>query len=184
MIKTIRTEYSKLPELDKKVLQFAGKVIFSELSKLILLLLFFTMFHRTKEFLFAAFALFPIRSQTGGFHCKTYGGCLTATFAMFIAAIMIFPQALPLSKMVLSGVLILCAFISISIEPVLNPTRPKLTPKQKKRSKYIVLVFVFCYIMLSFAFRFNHYTVCGAWIIIIQTMQLIAANIKRRRDTL
>lgn len=184
MINTIRTEYSKLSELDKKVLRFSGKIIFSELSKIIILLIFFTLIHNTKEFLFATFALFPIRCQIGGLHCKTYWGCLTATLVIFFSAIMIFPQVLALPPLILTGTLILCALISVSIGPILNPTRPKLTSEQERRSKCIVLLFIFCYIMLSFALDFNHYTICGAWIIIIQTMQLIAANIKRRRLTL
>ena len=184
MIKILRQEYNKLSELDKKILSFSGKVIFGEISKVIILLLFFTLFHETEAFLFATFALLPIRCQMGGLHCKSYWGCLTATLAIYVCSILLLPAFFKPSPFILAGSLLICAFINWGIEPIINPTRPRLTQSQIKQAKIIVICFIFCYIMLSFALQFNHLIVCGVWIIIIQTLQLIAANIQRRRRSI
>ena len=127
----------------------------------------------------------PIRCQIGGIHLKTYTGCLLITLSIFIAAIMILPSILQPSPLLTTGLLLVCSIICSYIGPIINPTRPKLALSQIKRCKYIACSSILCYIMLSFALHFNHYIVCGAWIIIIQTMQLTVAKIlSKRRKTL
>lgn len=183
MIDTLRNEYTKLSEFDKKILCFSGKIIIAETSKILILLLFFSFLHKVPELLFSMAILIPIRCQIGGLHFKTYIGCLIITLAIFTTAIIILPALLQPSPLTLAGALFFCAVICVYIGPIINPTRPKLTPSQTKRCKYIACNFILCYIMLSFALHFNHYIVCGIWIIIIQIMQLIVANIllKRRK---
>ena len=181
MINTIKQEYNKLPELDRKVLRFSGQLIFGELSKIIILFLFFTFFHMTKEFVFSTLALIPIRCKIGGLHCRTYLGCLSVTLMIYISAIMILPATIPLTPIVITVLLLCCASMYIYIGPIINPTRPKLSSCQIKQAKSIAAGFIIGYIMLSCALHFNHYVICGVWIIIIQTLQLIAAHIQRKR---
>ena len=181
MKKAQQNEYERLSELDKKILCFSGKIIISETSKTLILLLIFALFHKIPEFLFSMVILFPIRCQIGGIHLKTYIGCLITTIAIFTTAIIILPENIRLSEFAIIGLLLLCTIICFHIGPIINPTRPKLTILQIKKCKLIACSSIICYIMLSFALQFNRFIVCGAWIIIIQTLQLIAANLITRR---
>ncbi len=182
MLEIIKHEYNNLTDLEKKTLRFGIKIIFTETSKFLILLLFFFILGRHKEFLFAVITLVPLRCNMGGIHFRTYLGCLVATFFIFTTSILVFPDHLDTDVQLATLLLVICLMVNIIIGPVINPTRPPLTKMDVKQIRMKVSITLFLYILLVNLFEINSYILCGMWIIVEQTLQLIIAKIQRNGD--
>lgn len=184
MLNVIQQEYDKLPVAEQKLLAFWGKVFFCESSKLILLFLFFVICKKSLEFIFVTLVLMSIRCRLGGLHLKTYQGCLFATFCIYVCAIMLFPAVISLTPVMAVFLLTGSMVIFAGIGPVINPTRPALTKQQIQKAKALSLAVTLVYMPFAYLFYDNRYIICGTWIITIQALQLVAANLLRKRSLL
>lgn len=179
MINTIKQEYQKLPRRDQKAIYWGLRIFGTELSKMIILLLFFLPFHKIPEFLFCALSLYPVRSNMGGLHFKTYQGCLFVSILLFAAAVFVLPASLPLTRYEGLLLLLICMLVNLFTRPVINPTRPALTKEKIAQTKRRIGVFFTAYIIAAYLF-YNHYFLCGTWMVAEQTLQLMVASMKER----
>lgn len=182
MLNIILQEYENLTDFERKALQFWGKIVISELSKIIILFLFFMAINKSKEFLFTVSILLPLRCNMGGLHFHTYKGCLLATFIILTMPILILPNVVHITKETGILLLLICFITKMIIGPVINPTRPALSSIDIRNIRIRISVIFVIYILLLLTVLSNDYMACCIWIIIEQTLQLILAKLKRKRS--
>ncbi len=159
-------------------LKYTFTILFSELSKFVLMSLFFH--DRFSVYLYAAVLLGILRLSTGGLHVKTYWGCFAVSFTFFYASISLLPQV-SVPKAVMAVCIIGCMVAVYLIGPVASVFRTPPEGSMKKRLVSQSLIVIFIQLILFCIFDSIYFTV-GSWIIILQTIQLIAAKffVKRR----
>lgn len=150
----------------------------SEISKLILLAVFFTYIGKIPEFIVSVTCLLTVRSYTGGIHLNHYLSCLLLSFVIFFLGICIFPVCISLNIL---GILII---LSIDIAAVYllgavpSPYRSPLTPKQRRRNSNRAAVSIAIYMYILSLFHEYQCLYVGFWIITLQILQLGFARIK------
>lgn len=179
MLSIIQEAYGKLSEKEKQSIYWGTKLIWTELSKFIILLIIFIILEKPGEFIISTVMLMPIRCNMGGLHFKSYHACLIATFVFFSIAILLLPN-IALSKPSVLLLIGICIILNNITGPVINPTRPQLSEFQiigiKKRAARILVL----YAVLYCTFPNNKFLICGIWIIVEQTLQLILSKLQRR----
>ena len=158
-------------------LKYTFTILFSESSKFVMIALFYR--NCFSVYLYAAILLSILRLSTGGLHVKTYWGCFAASFAFFYAAIRILPE-FHIPKVVLSVLIIGCMIAIYLIGPVASIFRTQPEGNTKKRLVAQSLIVISIHLILFCMFDSIYFTV-GSWIIILQSMQLIAAKFFVRR---
>ena len=160
-------------------LAFLAKTIFSELSKLVIMGF---LFHRQFIiYLFALFVMLFLRSSTGGLHLYTYGGCLLTSILYLWLAITALPKLiLPpyIQVMFLLISILTCYFVG----PVVSKYRPTPSPQHFKRCRNTTCIFIFIFTLLLYIIPDNSYMITGFWIIILHSLQLLAAKIRKKGD--
>ena len=161
----------------KKKKKFLFKTIFSEISKILLMGILF--FHHLDLYLFALLVMLCLRCCTGGFHFYTYWRCLAASVLFLAFPVMVLPQffiPLLLRMLLLTTCLLGCYVMG----PVPSKYRPMPTSKTKKGCRIMAGGCIILYSFLIYIFPENPLCNAGFWIIILHTLQLIAAKVKRK----
>lgn len=154
--------------------------ILSELSKLLIIGLFFFFTHRLLQFLTAAFVLCLLRITTGGVHFKHYYSCLAMSFSIFFVGVCLL-NPIYLLKVMQLPLLLCCIAINYACAPVVSCFRPIPDGIKVQRSKVRSFWLLTFFSILVFIFPQNQYINVGFWMIILQTLQLFAAKILKRR---
>lgn len=159
-------------------LQWFFLTLFSEISKIFLLFFYFYYFKQITFYLWALVVFWIMRFNGGGLHCKTYWGCFLFSSSYMIFAIQVLPN-IPFNKIVYILLLIICMGISIMIGPV--PSKLKKHLSNEKLSCYKICLFQIelLYCILMIIIPENQYLIIGFWIIMIHTLQMGIAYIRR-----
>lgn len=155
--------------------------LLSEISKLFIMGIFFTMTRHLPQYLTAILVLLILRTCTGGLHFKRYSSCLLVSFLIFYLGICQLP-GIPLPKPAYFVLLLACVIIHYLFAPVVSSYRPIPNGIQVKKSKQQAFAIITVYALIMFIVPFNQYTITGFWIILLQSLQLIAAKIQKRRS--
>lgn len=155
--------------------------LLSEISKLFIMGIFFVMTHHLPQYLTAILVLLILRTCTGGLHFKHYSSCLLVSFLIFYLGICQLPSLL-LPKPAYFVLLLVCVMIHYLFAPVVSSYRPIPNGIQVKKSKRQAFAIITVYALIMFIVPFNQYTITGFWIILLQSLQLIAAKIQKRRS--
>lgn len=173
--KKIQSAFS-FSDYDMKLLQYSLEAIFGEISKCIILFIYFFSVHKTFEFLVTLCLLLLLRSNTGGLHMKHYLSCLIVTFIFFYLTIMILPEFFPVNRPEICIMLFLCIIINLQIGPVhakfIKHPNLLLVKKGRIQSSGVLL----CCLLLALVLPISNYLIIGFWTVILQTLQLIAAK--------
>ena len=78
--------------------------------------------------------------------------------------------------------LLICMIISNFIGPIVSCYRETPTGLLIKKCKKKSTIIIFIYCLLIFIIPDNNYLVIGFWVIMLQTLQLLFAYIKTRRE--
>lgn len=154
--------------------------ILSEISKILLIGTYFFAIGKLSLFLFGAFILCILRICTGGLHFSHYIPCLLMSFFIFFAGICML-NPIPVIKPVQLMLLCICVLVNYTCAPIVSAYRPipdGVRVHRSKRQSFWIITF---YAIILFIVPENQYTDIGFWMIILQSMQLIAANIVKRR---
>lgn len=164
---------------EEKFFVFRIKCLLYDFSKLAIFLVFFGLMHRLDCFLLAYAVMFPLRQASGGLHFKHYISCLIFSFGFFAADILLLvPVTLPVAAVCL--IFPVCAAISYAIGPIQAPTRPPLAEQEiAKHRKKALAAFAYAAIITVILYQFRLESI-GYWTIILQTLQLIIAFIKKK----
>lgn len=155
--------------------------LLSEISKLFIMGIFFTMTHHLPHYLTAILVLLILRTCTGGLHFKHYSSCLLVSFLIFYLGICQLPS-LSFPKPAYFALLLVCMMIHYLFAPVVSSYRPIPNGIQVRKSKQQAFTIITAYALVMFIVPFNQYTITGFWIIQLQSLQLIVAKILKRRS--
>ena len=171
MLTYIQKKY-KFTDYQTAQLRYTFTIIFSEVSKFIILLL---IFHgQPAAFLYSFILLGILRLSVGGMHAKTYWGCFFASLTFFYAALILLPQ-FRVTKTALFLLLVGCMLITCKTGAVSSPLRREPGPDKKKRLVQQSLFTIFMHLILIVLFDDKLFT-AGSWIVILQTIQLVISK--------
>lgn len=174
-------KYHNYTDYQIKLVQYALKSIFSELSKFCILLVFFLCIGKLSEFLLAALLLLFYRRYNGGLHCQTYLTCLLASFLFFFMGIVVLPALITVPAV--PGILLMSTMTVILpiIAPIKSKYHAEVEPARIRKYKLWTLAVTAGLTVLYWRLSQNPYMINGFWITVIHTLQLSAAYIKKRR---
>lgn len=172
----LQTEYHYTNYECKKI-KYVSLTILSEISKVLLLFIFFYSLERIQEFVVSTIVLLSVRIFTGGLHLKHYYSCFFVSLLLFFLGICILPELIAPSALVMSAVLILCIVLIYWIKPVPSSYRPVASNECQKRNSLIAATSILIYTYLIFLLPPSSSLYCGFWIIVLQTLQLGLAKI-------
>lgn len=156
-------------------LEYSLRVITSELSKVFILFLVFGFWDFQLMLLFSILFLFVSRPFSGGFHFKTYEGCLAFSVLFFSAGIVLsinFPATLKFSRF---WILI---FLSVStyIKPEHSKKRPDYSNKTMLKFKLRLISITLSTFIIIYINGDLRLLSLFIWINSLQMMQLFASK--------
>ncbi len=157
-------------------LGFLAKTLFSEISKIFIIGLFF--WKEIPFFLICTLILCLLRTSTGGLHCKTYISCLITSCFYIIFTFKVLPL-IPISQIPAMILLVICAIADYKLGPVTSDVHLPLTERVKQRGRICTVTVISLFFILMYIIPENLYVITGFWIIISHTLQLIAARIRK-----
>lgn len=179
LIKRHLKEKYQLTNYQIAQLGYLYKTVFSEISKLLIMGFLFHAY--LTEYLFSIAVMLILRCLTGGLHFDTYLTCLTGSIVLMGLAVIFLPPLishLPLKSLFL----LFCLLIINSIGPIVSKYRPSYSKEHLTYCKRIVLCFIFIYSLLVYVMPDTHLLNVGTGVILLHTLQLIAAKIQRKGE--
>ena len=158
-------------------LAYLGKTFLSEFSKIAIMgILFYKQFI---TYLFALFVMLFLRCSTGGLHFYTYTGCLLTSVIYIALSLLILPHIL-LPGCIQLLLLLLCIIACYCIGPVVSKYRSTPEPQLFIRGRNTTCAFIFIYALTLYIMPANHLMTVGFWIIILHSLQLLVAKIRKK----
>lgn len=156
--------------------------ILSEISKMLIIGGFFLMTDMFYLFIPAALTLCCLRICTGGLHFKHYLSCLTVSFFIFFIDISFLNEFIFIKPVQLL-LLCMCIIVNYLCAPVVSIFRPIPDGIRVQRSKRQAVTIISFYFFLVFILPTSSYLNVGFWMIILQSIELLAAKIFIRRNS-
>lgn len=161
---------------------FLFKTIFSEVSKI--LIIGFLFRKQLSLYVFALFVMIFLRSFMGGIHFYTYLNCLFGSALYLGLSIYVLPHisiAFYLRIILLLLSILICNYIG----PVTSKYRPKSCKKHFTRCKKLASSFIVFYtLILCIMPENNKYLCVGFWVIMLHSLQLVIAKIRKKEVSL
>lgn len=155
--------------------------MFYEVSKFLLMGIYFYFTGQMKLYLFSVIILCMLRTATGGLHFQHYMSCFAMTFAVFLCGVQLLPM-IPVVKNLHMLFLLLCILINYKYAPIVSSYRPIPDGIMIRRAKIQSFAIISVYALFLFILPDNPYLTVGSWIIILQSLQLFAAGLRERRS--
>ena len=158
-------------------LDFLRKTVLSETSKL--LIMGFLFRSQLDVYCISVLALCLLRTSVGGLHCKTYLRCLVSSATYMAVCLVLLPPvvvALPIK----ASLLLICAATNYIIGPVTSDVHLPLKPEQIQKGRTYATVLILIFLIIQCIIPENIYVIPIFWIIMIHTLQLIAAKIRKK----
>lgn len=173
----LKTQY-EFSDFQIEQLKYTWKTLASEFSKLIIMGI---LFHNILGiYAFAVMIMMMLRSSTGGLHCRTYLSCFLVSLTYMFLSLAVLP-VIPVNKLVQMILLFLCILCNYYIGPVTSAVHRPLSEKIIKRVRGQAFVIIFFYLTLTYITPENPYITAGFWVIILHTVQLIAAKLLKMK---
>lgn len=158
---------------------FLFKTLSSEISKM--LIMGFLFHDRVSLYIFALLVMVFLRSSMGGLHFYTYAGCLITSILYLWLSIYLLPHIM-IAKYLQVAALLLCILICNRIGPVVSKYRPDVCRERFEQCKRFITKFIFCYTLILYIIPENKYLYVGFWVIILHSLQLIVAKIRKKGE--
>lgn len=164
---------------DYQIAQLAHltKTILSEISKLFIMCFFFL--NELDIYAVSIIILLFMRTSTGGLHCKTYFTCLVSSSLYMLLCIKVFPL-FPTPLYLQLFLLICCMIINYKLGPVTSDTHFPLTEQRIKKGRLRAAFIIFIFSVILYVIPECKYIPACFWIIIVHSLQLIYAKIRRK----
>lgn len=160
-------------------LAFVFKTTSSELSKILIMGIVFH--NHLKLYTFLLIIMCSLRTFSGGLHFYTYKGCLLAS-TVYIGVIIFMLSKISLPLYALLLLLTLCSISCYKIGPVLSKYRTHFPKKQLYFCRNITCLTIFIYTLILYIIPENPYLTAGFWMIILHSLQLFVAKIRKKGD--
>lgn len=164
----------ELSEIEKIKLRYMLEVIIGEVLKMIIIFIPFFLLNEVWSYVYCLIAIIIIRPMTGGFHVKTFLGCLTFT-GCFLTLSMFFIKTIPLQQPLLS---IICFFDLVVLgcfAPIVPKQRPRYSEYKMFQSKLLSIMVVVIHFGLYVLSNHPYFTY-AVWVITLQCLQLLFAE--------
>ena len=178
-VKTLLKEKYGLSSYQAAQISFVCRTLGSEFSKLLIMGILFQ--NRLSYYFFSLLVMLVLRCFMGGLHFYNYWACLASSILYLICAIYVLPNInIPsyLQLIALSASIGICYLIG----PVTSKYRPDACRKHFKRNTNFACKFIFFYALLLYIIPENSYSIVVFWVIILHSLQLLAAKINERRQ--
>lgn len=160
-------------------LQYVWKTLASEISKLLIMGIIFS--DRLGIYAVAVTIMVLLRTATGGMHCKKYISCFLVSFSYMFLSVRVLP-AIPVNKVFQLILLFGCMLCNYYVGPVTSTVHAPLGEGLVKRVKLQAFLIIFFFITLTYIIPENPYITAGFWVIILHTLQLVAARIIKKGE--
>ena len=174
----IQTKY-ELSNYQMAQLSFVFKSMSSELSKILIMGIIFH--NHLKLYTILLLLMCFLRSFSGGLHFYTYKKCLLAS-TMYIGSIIMILSKITLPLYIQLFLLTLCIVTCYAIGPVLSKYRTNFPEAQLYFCRNITCFIIFIYTLLMYIIPENPYFVAGFWMIILHSLQLLVAKIRKKGE--
>lgn len=164
-----------LNEIDTIKLKYSLEVILTDLSKSIILLLFYSLIGQTMFFIIAFPFLSLLRMYTGGFHLKTYLGCFCFSFIFFFITF-ICSTYVKLNDLHIILIVLFSIIAILIFSPVPSKSRPKYSEKKKLVFKLISLFLIMFSALIFYITNKNPYFISPIWVMSFQSLQIIISK--------
>lgn len=176
------SKYRIIDNNQMEKIQYVFIVVLSEIEKIVLILSIFLILDKLKAFAIVFSVLIFVRHYVGGFHLKTFGGCLAITFCICYGTIMIADNfEIPfVSKICTYSVALILAY---RFAPIPSDTRPPATilEKSKTNSKAVLSIAFISLIGRFISIESEEYIICVLLIIQIETIiKVLSLHGKRK----
>lgn len=169
-------------DYELKVIRFYILGFLYDISKMLVIGIFFFCIGRFTEFLFALVTLLLLRKNTGGYHLKTYLTCFLASFLYFIMAAVILPATVPVSLTCMQLILLVCAWIMYAVGPISSNREIHLTKEQLRKVHIQSFQIVLVISVLLFLLPDLPYLTVSFWTAVLHSFQLIITKVKKRGE--
>lgn len=169
---------TELTKHEKAILLFFLKGFLSDFSKALIFFIPFYLLGLHKEFLWGIFFLVLFRIFSGGIHCRTYWGCLILSFVIFSSGIFAGTKII-LTTPIKEILIILCGLVVAYCTPVVAKSRPVPTKRAKIISKIDTSIVIVTFLIITLVAESNTYLNIGCWFLILHTLQLAVAYVRR-----
>ena len=173
MRELLKTQY-EFSDFQIAQLNYLWKMFISEFSKLLIMGIIFR--NILGIYIFAVVVMLLLRFSTGGLHCHTYLSCFLVSFTYIFLALAVLP-VIPVNKLLQMILLFACILCNYYIGPVTSKFRRPPSEKMIKRVRGQAFVIIFFYLTFTYITPENPYITAGFWVIILHTMQLVAAKL-------
>lgn len=163
------------------LLRYSYLCVIYDVSKFIVLFMFFYFLHLGKEFCIEILFLTSLRNFLGGFHCNHYATCLAFSFVFSSVGIMLSHLVLLNNKFQI-GLLAVIILVSAITKPITSVNRPPLSAKLEKIYHCCGMTVLFVYFGLFLTTNTFPYRNLCFWVIVLQTMQLAVANLNKKGE--
>lgn len=158
-------------------LKYLFKTVAAEFSKLAIMAFIFR--DKIGLYFFAVTVMLLLRTSTGGLHCKTYWGCFAVSLGYMFLSINVLPL-ITVNKLLQMILLFVCMLLNYYIGPVTSAVRRPLQERVIKRVRLQAFLIIFFYLTLTYILPETPYVTAGFWVVILHTVQLIAAKILKK----
>lgn len=162
-------------------IRYAVVSILSEISKIIIMGIFFSYIHYFPQYLVAIAVLLTLRTCTGGLHFKHYFSCFLVSLGIIFAGVCLLPL-IPVARPLYFILLLGCIIVNYFLAPIVSSYRPVPNGLQIKKSKRQAFYIITVYALIMFIAPTSRYTIAGFWIILLQSAQLIAAKLIKKEE--
>lgn len=165
-------EYS---EADEKRIRYGLVCIFSDLYKFILLLIVFSIFSSTREFLIAFISVLLLRPFLAGYHAKNEIMCIFMSFLTILISILVGKMnIIPYTVQLLLTILL--PIIGLLIAPV----RTKKVEEKKLKSKLLTALFTVLILLVDYFLLTSQILLVSAILVyILAIYQMLKNYIKK-----
>lgn len=166
-----------LKEDEQAKLKYMLTVVINETLKLLIMFFLFYVIGKTLDFLICFLTLLIIRSFSGGFHIKSFWGCLLFTSLFFLASIYL-PLLIKMNftLSILLGIFSLATMATIA--PIPSKQRGEYSKQMKLRFKWKSVIFtVVCFLIIVTTASSTPSFICMTWIFVLQSLQLIGTKV-------
>lgn len=166
------SKYKTYTSIEQEKIKYTIVSLLSEGDKFIYLLALFGVIGYWKEFLICYFVMAGTRIFIGGFHLKTFTGCLIFSAVLFMVII----QAAYFINLSITVQLALDMFILIAIAytaPIHSKNRPAYSLKRQRMFKKSAILSTTCVLVIGCLCNNDIYGMCIVFIMLFQAIQVL-----------
>ena len=177
---TCLQEQYRFSALEAQKIIYAIEAIFSESSKIMILLAISVPFHCVDRAIVITLVLLSIRCYSGGLHFFHYVSCLG--FSLLFYAVTILLARCPLSDTGIALGLVLSLSVFTLTGPITSVMRPTLTAAEVSKYTHHTTLILLFYSVVLISWKTLPYRKVVYWVIVLQIFQLLCAHFARKGE--